>query len=161
MGCMGLLHRRHESPASAVVADDPDVHQLVRERTAEGEDDLRHLADALSSLLAREGDDPPLWWSATFARRVASARSVVSSVTSTSRLAAGLERRSWQAAAARNRFDADARRLARDAISVAIAIRWLEVRHGSSLPTWPELLRRRSLAPRSSDPRSEATLWFG
>jgi hypothetical protein len=158
---MGLFHRHHLSTATFAPTGDPDAQDVVAEPAEEGEDDLRHLADALSSLLARDGDDPPLWWSSTFARRVASARSVVSSVTSASRLAAGLDRRQPPATAARGRFDADARRLARDAVSVAIAIRWLEVHQGTTLPAWPELLRRRSLAPRATDPRREASLWFG
>ena len=146
---------------TTIRAADPDTYPSTRAPGVPGDDDLRALADALAWLLARDGDDPPLWWSPTFARQVASARSVVATVTSTTRLSAGLERPGPSGTGVRGRFDADARRLARDPVSVALAVRWLELRDGAMLPTWTELLRRRSLSPCAPDRGPEPTPWFG
>ena len=155
--CMSILRFRHAADPGPTTAIDPDAAHHAAPADHEGEEELQRLSDTLSSLLARDGDDPPLWWSTTFARRVESARSVISTVTSGTRLHAGLDRPARAPAQPRS----DAPRLARDAVAVAIAIRWLEIRHDQALPSWSEVLRRRSLAPRSAERRSEVALWFG
>ena len=125
------------------------------------ERELQTLAEALGSLLARDGEDPPVWASAAFVRRVAAARSVIASVAEPERLASGLEQtRRWRASGS-TRFAMDARRLAGDAVAIAIAIRWMELRERADLPTWPELLRRRSLAPRRIETAPQPGHWFG
>jgi hypothetical protein len=62
------------------------------------------------------------------------------------------------AAVRETRFETDARRLAGDAVVIAIAIRWWEVRDRAGLPSWPELVRRRSLAPRRTEAASPRPL---
>ncbi len=131
------------------------------EPTSQVERELQRLADTLAALLAREGDDPPVWASAVFARRVAAARSVMARVAEPERLAAGLDRPRRAATTGVTRFQADAQRLAGDAITIAITIRWLEVRQRTSLPSWPEVVRRRSLSPRRTEPAADTGLWFG
>lgn len=131
------------------------------EPTREIERELQRLADTLIALLAREGDDPPVWASAAFARRVAAARSIVARVAEPQRLAAGLDRPKRATTVGVARFQADARRLAGDAVTIAITIRWLEVRERASLPSWPEVIRCRSLAPRRAEPGADPGLWFG
>ncbi len=131
------------------------------DRTAVAERGLQGLADTLVALLSREGDEPSAWASAAFARRVAAARSLLRSVVSPARLAAGLTPPTPREAADAPGFEVAARRLAGDAVTVAIAIRWLEVRRRAPLPAWPELLRRRSLDSVRTDPVLDVGLWFG
>ncbi len=55
-------------------------------------------------------------------------------------------------------FRAAVARLARDPLSVAVAIRRLETTASRRLPSWPDLVR----GPRPSEPsQSDASLWFG
>lgn len=56
---MGISDRR-TAPPSAVSVLDLDPGRTASSGSPD-EDDLRLLAGTLISLLAREGDDPPLW----------------------------------------------------------------------------------------------------
>ncbi len=126
--------------------------------------DLEMLADALPFLVARDDDRPPMWMSPEFGRQVAAARVHVATIASHRRLATRM--RLVEAPDAvepreSGRFEAAARRLAHDATCVALAIRCVELRANAHLPSWTEILRRRTLAVTPVDPGRDGSLWFG
>ena len=123
--------------------------------------DLERLAEALPSLIGRDDQPPTRWLSAGFASEVEDTRAALAQA----ELPDDLVR--WTRDAIPldpvddASFDATARRLARDPLSVGAAIRWIELGSGARLPAWPELIRRRSLRVMAVDPAFEAATWFG
>jgi hypothetical protein len=131
----------------------PDAGDLARE--------IEVMAEALPILIARDDDPPALWLSASFASEVDDTRSLLSSIDSVHDLA-GRSLLALRSGVAEVRaFEAAARRLAGDAPSVGLAIRWLEIQTGTRLPSWPELMRRRPTHPLPSPAPLDAALWFG
>lgn len=133
--------------------------------------DIEALANTLAFLVVRDDARPAAWLTPQFSRAVAALRTMLSTardLTSLALLVGRLESQAAQSAphhgaegAGGGTFESATRRLAGDATSVAIAIRWQEIHGEMSLPAWPELLRRHSLAGRSLDPDLDRTLWFG
>jgi len=126
--------------------------------------DLEMLADALPFLVARDDDRPALWLSPEFGRQVGAVRVHVATIASHRRLATRMplvEAPDAVESRESGLFEAAARRLARDATCVALAIRCLELRANAHLPAWSEILRRRTLAITTVDPGRDGSLWFG
>jgi hypothetical protein len=123
--------------------------------------EIEVMAEALPILIARDDDPPALWLLPSFATEVADVRSSLSSIESVHDLAV----RSWLAlrtgVAEVRAFEAAARRLASDAVSVGLAIRWLEIQTDTRLPAWPELLRRGPAHIPPSLGHLDTALWFG
>ena len=114
--------------------------------------EARVLAEALTHLLARDDEPPARWLAPAFADAVGRARAEQHADAWGHGLAHGLS------PAAPLTFHAAVARLAHDPRSVAVAIRYLEIAGGRRLPSWPELIHRRTpAAPTSFD----ASLWFG
>jgi hypothetical protein len=130
-----------------------DATELARE--------VETLAEALPFLVARDDERPPLWLSTAFGAQVAAVRSRLSSIATHRGLATRFRFVALDERVESGRFETAARRLAADAVSVAFAIRWLEIHSDTRLPSWPELLRGRSLRPPGSDIRIDVALWFG
>jgi hypothetical protein len=134
---------------------DPDVRYWrgrrfsVGTRPSDATEKVEALSDALPFLVARDGDRPTVWLTDAFMARVAASRTYLAAVRTTAGLVAriGSAVETWQTG--HGRFEAAARHLAADPRSVAIAIRLHEIQHGVRLPSWPEILRRRSLEPRA------------
>ena len=123
---------------------------------------LDRLADALPSLVARDDDPPPLWRSAEFAQQVEDLRTALGPARSADELLRRVRCVGPLEPVARHEsFDALARRLARDPLCVALAIRWIELASDRPLAAWPALVRRRSLALCPADPELEVATWFG
>jgi hypothetical protein len=132
-------------------ANDSDLRQST----------ARRLASALSSLVARDDEPPPVWRSATFADGVEAIRTSLAGAHTSSAieraasvLLDGAGRSDWSFALA-------VQRLGRDPAAVAIAMRWLEVDARVMLPPWPEVVRRRILEPVGKLLGGDAELWFG
>ena len=126
--------------------------------------DLEMLADALPFLVARDGDRPPLWTSPDFARQVAAVRVRVATIASHRRLATRMrlvETPEPTDSPDIGRFERAARRLARDATCVALAIRCTELRSDAHLPSWSEILRGGALTTTTVDSGRDGSLWFG
>ncbi len=123
--------------------------------------DAWRLATALRSLIARDDEPPTLWRSATFAQGVEAIRVSLAAVhtrvalTRTSRVLLD------DASPAGSAFPLAAQRLARDPAAVALAIRWLELEAGTQLPSWRDIVRRRTLEPTDRRTAPDAELWFG
>ncbi len=122
---------------------------------------IERLGAVLRSLVARDDDPPVMWRSATFARGVEAIRATLAP-------AASLPELAWSARGlvdaepgAKTPFGIVAHRLGRDPASVALAVRWLEIEGAARIAAWPDVIRRRSLAPTGRDPVHEAGLWFG
>ncbi len=148
------------TPAARDGASAEWVEPFDRE-TQRADRELGALAEALASLLARDGDDPPAWTSPPFVRRISAARSIIASVDDPARLATGLEQTSRSRVRPSAAHQTRVRRLAGDAMAIAIVLRWRELRDRCALPGWPEIVRRRSLDPPATDPSHGVGHWFG
>jgi hypothetical protein len=139
---------------------------------------LDELAEALPFLLARDDERPHLWRSAVFADQVSTMRSRVAAILDPHGLVGRVRRLGIELAPPADppvvgaeedrrpgRFESAARRLGRDPVAVALAIRWLEIRSGTRLPTWDDLMRRRVMVPQPAGSESafgrDASIWFG
>lgn len=140
---------------AGLVAADPSGAQ-GRSRHAE----VECLADALPFLIARDDERPSVWLSAAFGRDVEDERRHLALVSAPQELAARYRSHGSGPPEVRT-FETAARRLGRDAPSVAIAIRWLELRASTRLPIWHDLLRRPATATSALDLQVEAAIWFG
>lgn len=124
------------------------------------ERDLETLADILPFLLSRDDERPATWLAPAFGRQIATVRSRVTTIAHTRHLAARLGPDATGAEA--GRFERAARRLAADATAVALAIRWIEIQTDMRLPSWSEILRRRTVHPVSLAGASAGDpFWFG
>ncbi len=123
------------------------------------EHDLETLADILPLVLAHD-ERPNSWLAPAFVRQVAFIRSRVAGVARRRHLAARLGPDLTEAGP--GRFERAARRIAVDPTAVALAIRYLEIEADTRLPSWSDILRRRTIQPAPTGPGSpEAALWFG
>jgi hypothetical protein len=122
--------------------------------------ELEALADALPLLIARDDERPRTWSLPAFIAQVAATRASLAGPTAVRTLAAHLRPVDVRERVDGPPFEQAARRLARDAEAVGLAIRWLEIETDARLPSWPELLRRRSV-PGAGDAVIDAGLWFG
>ena len=170
----------HELPLALPAAVDHAVPDL-RLR-------IETLGGSLPFLLLRDDARPGAWLSAAFASRVAAVRTLLAAAASLADLvhlvrqierqdALGLGRgrgmlgrmETWTDRAEPDdgsrpgTFETAAGQLARDAASVAVAIRWQESHGGMRLPAWPEILRSGLSSVRvvERDHDLERALWFG
>lgn len=135
----------------------------IQPGAAEQEHELETLADILQHLVARDEERPARWLAPAFDRDVALIRTRVAAIATRGRLA-GLLGPGAEAATQpeAGRLARASRRLAADPVTVALAIRWLEIRDGHRLPTWTEILRRRRLGKAHIlGTTPEAASWFG
>jgi hypothetical protein len=127
------------------------------DRRREGE----RLAAALGSLIARDDAPPPLWLTPTFSHGVDAIRASLTGIESTNVLIRSARGMLDPVDDAGTPFALVAQRLARDPAAVALAVRWLEIDRATALPSWPELVRRRSIEPVEPTPARDAEIWFG
>jgi hypothetical protein len=124
------------------------------------ERDLAALADQLPILLPSDLHRPSRWFSDEFGRQVATVRSAVTTIADGRDLARHLEPANTGTGI--DGSERAARRLASDATAVALAIRWLEIEADIRLPSWSEILRRRTLFLFPGRLGSvDASAWFG
>ncbi len=121
---------------------------------------LACLADALPFLLARDDERPSIWLSAAFGREVEEERRQLELVLGAHELAARYASRRSGLPEVQT-YGTAASRLGREALSVAAAIRCLELRGSIRLPSWHDLLRGRVTALAALEPRVEEPIWFG
>ncbi len=122
--------------------------------------ELETLADILPLLVVRVDERPATWLAPAFVRQVAFVRSRIATITNGRLLAARLGPE--VPGPGPGRFERATRRLSADATAVALAIRWLEIEDETRLPSWVEILRRRTIgiAPVASR-NADASFWFG
>jgi hypothetical protein len=124
------------------------------------ERDLETLADILPLLVVRVDERPATWQAPAFARQVAFVRSRIVAIANGRLLSARLGPE--PPGPGSGRFERATRRLATDATAVALAIRWLEIADETRLPSWAEILRRRSIGtPPVVSRNADASIWFG
>jgi hypothetical protein len=123
--------------------------------------EAQRLATALRSLIARDDEPPPLWRSATFAHGVEAIRASLVDARTTAALVRSARGLLQTEDGAESSFRLVVQRLARDPAAVALAIRWLEIDGTVTLPPWPDVVRRRSIAPLDRQPVPDVELWFG
>jgi hypothetical protein len=142
-----------------------DRVDVIHDHRVDGPADRRRegerLAGALRSLIARDDAPPPLWLSPTFSHGVEAIRASLTGIDTTVVLIRSARGMLEPVDAAGTPFAVVAQRLARDPAAVALAVRWLEIDGATSLPAWPELVRRRSIEPPDRDSDPDAAIWFG
>jgi hypothetical protein len=138
-------------------------YQPVDELWTSHDHDLASLADVLPFLLLRDDERPAKWLTAAFERDVASVRSRIARIVERRQIAARLgDDTSAGTSPAESRFERASRRLATDAVAVALVIRWLEIDTDARFPSWPDILRRRTAHPAlATYVASDHSLWFG
>jgi hypothetical protein len=122
--------------------------------------EMSRLADALCHLVERDDLPPARWLSPGFVAEVARLRTRFASLMTPDELAAAAGRLGVETRTAAT-FEAATKKLARDATSVALATRRIELEHRVRLPSWPDILRRRRLLPLLGEPPIDTSLWFG
>jgi len=122
---------------------------------------MGRLANGLCLLVERDESPPARWLTAGFVADVARLRSRLAATRSAASLARYARRASGREAPAPRTFEDAADLLARDAVSVALALRRIELQHHVRLPAWPDIVRRGRVLPLRGEPALDAALWFG
>ena len=144
------MQRREPAPSSADrrgTATSRRVHTAlpVDDAWTALERELETLADILPFLLAHDDERPIAWSAPAFVGQVEFVRSSVATVAKRRHLAARLG--PARVRDETGRFERAAQRVAVDPVAVGLTIRWLEIETDSRLPSWTDILRRRTLDP--------------
>jgi hypothetical protein len=123
--------------------------------------ELAALAYALPHALAPDRDRPARWLSTPFVVTVEQARARLAPLRDVDALAEAFDHHAGTTSRPATTFADALALLARDATRIAAAIRHLEITDGTSLASWPELVRGGIARPSHPRTANDASLWFG
>ncbi len=140
-----------------MVIEPPPASRLA----ADSAPGMARLGNDLCLLVERDEPPPARWLTRGFVADVARLRSRLAATPSVVVLGRYARRFGGPDAPAPRTFEEAADLLARDALSVAVALRRIELQHRVRLPAWPDVVRRRRVLPLPVEPAFDAALWFG